>query len=129
VELQFRKRHLTEPLSRFSAVFSNRSAKAGLGPLVRVLALVLMGGLLAGCLRAGPMLGPVDEMLPDLPDSCGRAALSDLPGQPMERLADFRLIGPLRVLWPGQEITNDIVPTRLNAEVDVTGRIQRLICG
>jgi hypothetical protein len=47
----------------------------------------------------------------------------------MERLADFRLIGPLRVLWPGQEITNDIVPTRLNAEVDVTGRIQRLICG
>lgn len=120
---------MTEPLSRFSAVFSNRSAKARLGPVARMLVLVLMGGLLAGCLRGGPMLGPVDEMLPDLPDSCGLAALSELRGQPMERLADFRLMGPLRVLWPGQEITNDVVPTRLNAEVDVTGRILRLICG
>jgi hypothetical protein len=129
VELQFRKRHLTEPFSRFSAVFSNHCAKARLGSLTRVLVLGLMAGLVAGCLRAGPMLGPVDEMLPDLPDSCGLFALSELRGQPMERLADFRLMGPLRVLWPGQEITNEIVPTRLNAEVDVTGRILRLICG
>jgi len=120
---------LTKPLFRVSALLSGRRAKARVGPLARVLALVVMGGLLAGCLRTGPMLGPVDEMLPDLPDSCGLAALSELRGQPMERLADFRLMGPLRVLWPGQEITNDIVPTRLNAEVDVTGRIQRLICG
>ncbi|MBM3616049.1 MAG: hypothetical protein FJX28_11625 [Alphaproteobacteria bacterium] len=68
-------------------------------------------------------------MLPPQPDACGLAALDGLRGEPMERLADFRLIGPLRVLWPGQEITNDIVPTRLNAEVDVTGRIMRLRCG
>ena len=108
---------------------SGRRAKAHRAALTRALAVVVMGGLLAGCLRTGPMLGPVDEMLPDLPDRCGLAALSELRGQPMERLADFRLIGPLRVLWPGQEITNEIVPTRLNAEVDVTGRIQRLICG
>jgi hypothetical protein len=119
LELQFRKRHLTEPFSRFSAVFSNHCAKARLGSLTRVLVLGLMAGLVAGCLRAGPMLGPVDEMLPDLPDSCGLFALSELRGQ----------MGPLRVLWPGQEITNEIVPTRLNAEVDVTGRILRLICG
>ena len=120
---------MTKPLFRVSALFSGRIAPEWRGALGRAVAFVVMGGLLAGCLRAGPMLGPVDEMLPALPDSCGLAALSDLRGQPMERLADFRLIGPLRVLWPGQEITNEIVPARLNAEVDVTGRIQRLICG
>ncbi len=74
-------------------------------------------------------MGPVDEMLPPQPDLCGLSALPPLRGQPMDRLADFRLPGPLRVLWPGQEITNEVQPDRLNAEVDVTGRIRRLICG
>lgn len=95
----------------------------------RAFLLLALCGLLAGCLRPGYRIGPVDEMLPPQPDACGLAALDALRGEPMERLADFRLIGPLRVLWPGQEITNDIVPTRLNAEVDVTGRIMRLRCG
>lgn len=75
------------------------------------------------------MMGPVDEMLPPQPDHCGLASLQHLHGEKMERLADYRLAGPLRVLWPGQEITSEIMPTRLNAEVDVTGRILRLICG
>lgn len=47
----------------------------------------------------------------------------------MARLADFPINGPLRVLWPGQEITNDLQPQRLNAQVDVTGAILRLLCG
>jgi hypothetical protein len=110
VELQFRKRHLTVTLFRVSALFAGRIAPERRGVLTRALAVVVLGGLLAGCLRPGLMLGPVDEMLPDLPDSCGLAALSDLRGQPMERLADFRLIGPLRVLWPGQEITMTLCP-------------------
>ena len=74
-------------------------------------------------------MGPVDDMLKPQPDRCGLAALPDLQGEPMARLADFRLTGALRVLWPGQEITNEIDSTRLNAEVDVTGRILRLMCG
>ncbi len=74
-------------------------------------------------------MGPVDDMLPAQPDRCGLADLPPLQGQKMERLADFRLPGPLRVLWPGQEISNEINATRLNAEVDVTGRILRLMCG
>lgn len=74
-------------------------------------------------------MGPVDEMLPPQPDRCGLATLQHLRGEKMERLADYRLPGPLRVLWPGQEITSEIDPSRLNAEVDVSGRIGRLICG
>lgn len=75
------------------------------------------------------MMGPVNKMLVPQPDRCGLSALPALEGEKMERLADFRLPGSLRVLWPGQEITNETDPTRLNAEVDVTGRIQRLTCG
>lgn len=75
-------------------------------------------------------MGPVDEMLRPEPDqACGLADLPDLRGQPMAKLADFHLGGPLRVLWPGQEITDQKDATRLNAEVDVTGRILRLVCG
>ena len=85
--------------------------------------------VLTGCLQIGYVMGPVDKMLPPQPDSCGLAGLPDLTGQPMAHLADFRLQGPLRVLWPGQEITNEIDPARLNAVVDVSGRIQRLMCG
>ncbi len=86
---------------------------------------------MAGCLAIGPqrLMGPVDKMLVPQADHCGLSALPSLRGQPMERLADYRLPGPLRVLWPGQEITNEIVADRLNAEVDVTGRILRLNCG
>lgn len=92
---------------------------------------VLLNLGLAGCLPGGAAyrLGAVDDMLPLQPDHCGLSNLTGLQGQPMARLADFRLIGPLRVLWPGQEISNEIIATRLNAEVDVTGRILRLMCG
>lgn len=87
--------------------------------------------LLSGCLRVAPALrmGPVDEMLPPQPDQCGLAELPRLTGEPMARLADFRLKGPLRVLWPGQEITNEVKPDRLNVQVDVQGRILRPFCG
>lgn len=98
---------------------------------MRLTASVLALCLLTGCFPLGGQLrmGPVDDMLAPQPDQCGLAALPDLRGAPMDQLADFRLIGPLRVLWPGQEITNEVNPTRLNAEVDVTGRIVRLMCG
>lgn len=86
---------------------------------------------LAGCFAPGSALrmGPVDEMISAQPDLCGLAALPELRGQPMARLADFRLSGPLRVLWPGQEITNEVQPTRINAQVDVKSDIMRLFCG
>lgn len=98
---------------------------------MRLIALLLAICVLTGCfpLAGQPRMGSVDDMLPPQPDRCGLALLPDLRGAPMAQLADFRLIGPLRVLWPGQEITNEVNPARLNAEVDVAGRIQRLMCG
>ncbi len=95
------------------------------------LALPLVLLVLSGCVSGAGRyrLGPVEEMIPPQPDRCGLADLPDLRAQPMARLAEFTLVGPLRVLWPGQEVTDDIRPDRLNAQVDVTGRINRLFCG
>jgi len=74
-------------------------------------------------------MGPVHEMLPPQPDYCGALALHGLIGQPFTTLADQQLIGPLRILWPGQEIGSDIDPIRLDAEVADDQRILALFCG
>ena len=95
-------------------------------PLVPVFAALLV----AGCVRQGGYkMGPVNEMIPPQPDRCGLAQMPDMAGKPMAALAEFPLGDRLRVLWPGQEVTDDIRPSRLNAEVDVQGGIRRLFCG
>lgn len=93
-----------------------------------------LGALVAICLSACVMggqvrMGPVAKMLKPQPDLCAAAALIDLVGQPFTLLADHQLVGPLRILWPGQEITDEVVPNRLNAEVTNDQLILRLSCG
>lgn len=85
---------------------------------------------LAGCFqRAAYVMGPVNEMIPELPDHCGAAAQADLTGQDFTLLADRPVAGRLRVIWPGQEVSGDLDSTRLDAQVDNAGRIKRLFCG
>lgn len=74
-------------------------------------------------------MGSVAKMLQPQPDLCGATALIDVVGLPFTELADHALVGPLRVLWPGQEITDEVVPNRLNAEVTNDQLILRLSCG
>lgn len=94
-----------------------------------MLAIACLG--LAGCLGSigQHKLGPVARMLPELPDECGVAATSDLIGKDFVLLADRNLVGALRVIWPGQEITADIAANRLNVQVTAEGRIKRAFCG
>lgn len=97
-----------------------------------VATLICGAALLAGCARQPTYMtmGPVHEMIArDLPDSCGAADLAMLTGTDFTSIADHKLIGPLRVLWPGQEITAEVQQTRLNAQVNTGGRILRLFCG
>ena len=91
---------------------------------------VLAAAFLAACAMTGQVrMGPVAKMLKPQPDLCGAAALIDVVGQPFTLLADHTLVGPLRILWPGQEITDEVVPDRLNAEVTNDQLILRLSCG
>lgn len=96
-------------------------------PKALALAAVL---ILSACAIGGQVrMGPASKMLKPQPDLCGAAALIDVVGQPFTLLADHQLLGPLRVLWPGQEITDEVVPDRLNAEVTNDQLILRLSCG
>ena len=91
--------------------------------------MALLSALVACAPFARLQMGPVDRMIPPLPDNCRAKALADLTGQNFVRLADETLVGPLSVLWPNQEVSGDLDSTRLNAQVTTTGRIKRLFCG
>ena len=39
------------------------------------------------------------------------------------------LPGDLRVLWPGQRVTDEVQPLRMNAQVSDSGTIRRVFCG
>jgi hypothetical protein len=63
------------------------------------------------------------------PAACGAVAAQDLVGAHFTALAGLALPGPMRILLPGQSITDAVQPDRLNAQVSETGLIRRLFCG
>lgn len=80
---------------------------------------------LVACTPAGAP--PVDP-LPNV-ESCGAEGLQQLLGQPEAVLATLRFSTVLRVIRPGMAVTMDYSPSRLNIEIDATGRISRISCG
>ena len=62
------------------------------------------------------------------PDACGAASYQGLIGQPLP--ADFSPSGPVRVFGPGDALTMDHAPQRLNVELDAERvRVVRVFCG
>jgi len=83
--------------------------------------------LLAGCLPRGVA---VEDFTPRADArACPAASLAAHVGAPFTVLAPVPLPDGLRVLRPGQVLTQDLQPRRLNAQVDGQGRILRLFCG
>ncbi|HSV50775.1 MAG TPA: I78 family peptidase inhibitor [Burkholderiaceae bacterium] len=72
---------------------------------------------------------------PRLPDARCRAAgaQAELGKTVDEEVADNARAGAgalrVRIIRPGQVVTQEVDPQRLNIEVDETGRIRRLRCG
>ena len=93
--------------------------------------LLCMSGQVVGCGQIYPndRVGPIAAVLLPQPDLCGLVSLDRMIGQDFVGLADQQLVGTLRVIWPGQEVTSAIVPTRLNAQVSDQGLITQLSCG
>lgn len=60
---------------------------------------------------------------------CGAADLQDLVGQPESVLQTMRFAGPVRVIHPGQAVTMDFSPARLNIIIDEQGKIAEVRCG
>lgn len=95
---------------------------------------LLMCSVTAGCALPplaglGPTTVPPIQLAASQAQGCNLAQRMALIGQPFTRLADYRLPGQLRVLRPGQGVTRDVMPDRLNAKVDDQGVILDLFCG
>ena len=102
-----------------------------LASFFRITLLLCAVGQTVACTRPTPpqRVGTMAAVLPLQPDLCGLIRLNRLIGQNFVQLADQPLVGTLRVVWPGQEITSNVVPTRLNAQVNDEGLILGLSCG
>lgn len=90
------------------------------------MALCLAASVLSGCATVGSVLGRDDPVDPT--DPCGAQGYSSLLGS---SLAAVTLPADLndRVVRPGDAVTFDYDPTRLNIELNDDGLIVGLSCG
>jgi Peptidase inhibitor I78 family len=65
---------------------------------------------------------------PDLKD-CGAAGMQGLVAQPAVVLAAMTFPTGTRIIQPGMAVTEDYSLSRLNIDVDISGRISRVWCG
>ena len=94
---------------------------------------------LSGCMGLGQKGAAPDQpatqppvLSPGLPDpsgTCGAAQLSHLIGQDRSAISGMRFAHPLRVIEPGQPVTMDLNPDRLNIQLTKSGKIAAINCG
>ncbi|WP_333711983.1 I78 family peptidase inhibitor [Yoonia sp.] len=79
--------------------------------------------LFAACTQA--------ETPPPLPenDTCNAAPYADLIGKDATALERVLIMQRLRILRPGQPMTMDFWPDRINIQIDENERISRFFCG
>jgi Peptidase inhibitor I78 family len=65
----------------------------------------------------------------DLTPACGADALAAFVGQPLAALQAHGLPPGARIIRPGDEVTEDFGPSRLNVDLDANDRVTRLWCG
>lgn len=78
---------------------------------------------LAGCSMTEPPLPP------QLEDTCGAADFANLIGQDATALEKTLLLGPVRVIRPGDAVTMDFRPDRINFKIAENETIRTIDCG
>ncbi len=63
------------------------------------------------------------------PEACAAAAYRDYIGRPASSLDGVRFSQPVRVIGPGDAVTMDFNPRRLNFKYDGSGTIYSVTCG
>jgi hypothetical protein len=79
--------------------------------------------ILAGCSTGPAPLPPLAQ------DTCGAADYGRLIGQPATALERVLLLGKVRVIRPGQPVTLDFWPDRVNFMIDAKEHIAAINCG
>ncbi len=79
---------------------------------------------------------PVPEGTPgsiqiDSGDPCGAEGLQDFVGQDESVVlaTTFRAPGPIRVIRPGEMVTEEFLPERVSFQTDVSGTVVAVDCG
>jgi hypothetical protein len=62
-------------------------------------------------------------------EGCGLRDGAAFVGQPESALIGVEFSGPSRIIKPGQAVTQDFAPGRINFEIDGAGTISRTFCG
>lgn len=88
---------------------------------MRALALLPLLAL-AACVE--PVAPPAEPE----PDQCNAASLQGLIGQPSSVLENMMLRAGTRVINPGDAVTMDFRPDRMNIEIGTNGRIEKVAC-
>ena len=78
---------------------------------------------LAACTTQAPPLPP------QLEDTCGAAEFAGLIGQDATALEKTLRLGMVRVIRPGDMVTQDFRPARINFMIDANETIEMINCG
>lgn len=78
---------------------------------------------LAGCTAAAP------PMPPQIEDTCGAASFADLIGQDATALEKTLILRMVRVIRPGDVVTQDFRPERINFMLNDIETIETINCG
>ena len=66
---------------------------------------------------------------PALLAPCGADKRPDLVGMSLEQLMQVEILRPVRVIRPGDAVTEDFFPARLNIYLTATDHVAALACG
>ncbi len=91
---------------------------------VRGLIPFCLAGLITAC--TATVAPPVP---PTLEDTCNAGQYGDLIGQDATALEKVLILGPVRVIRPGDAVTQDFRPNRINFGIDAENRISDISCG
>ncbi len=77
-----------------------------------------------------------DASIPDVPavpptaeDTCGANGMAHFIGRPSTSLETTLLLQPVRIIRPGDAVTEDFLPTRINFMLDANDIIRNITCG
>ncbi|MDX8346690.1 I78 family peptidase inhibitor [Cognatiyoonia sp. IB215446] len=79
--------------------------------------------LLAACAPASEPLPPTLE------DTCGAREYGDLIGQDVTALERVLILGPVRVIRPGDMVTMEFLPDRVNFGISEDEKVIEVSCG
>lgn len=83
----------------------------------------------SACAEPGPPQSRDEGMPSAAADTCGAAAFAVLIGQDAAMFPVHKQKGPTRIMRPGQPVTMDFIPDRLNVLLDAADRIVGFRCG